>query len=156
MLMKPYTRTGDKGETSLFAQRVKKTDNRIACIGSIDETAAAISVARTELEDIEMTEILLKIERTLSKIAGIIAGSTDTLQEDDVKRIEEWTDKYYIEKQGFERPKTEAGALLDLARTICRRAEISTIKTEAQETILKYMNRLSDLLFAMRTFCDEK
>ena len=154
--MKPYTRTGDAGETNLISGRVSKTDERVICIGSIDETAAAISVARTELEDMEMTEILLKIERRLSKITGIIAGSTEKVNEEEIKKIEDWIDKYYIEKENFLRPKTEEGALLDFARAVCRRAEINAVKLRAPENVLKYMNRLSDLLFAMRIHCDEK
>ena len=154
--MKPYTKTGDTGETNLISGRVSKTDEKIVCIGSIDETAAAISVARTELDDMEMTEILLKIEKRLSKITGMIAGSSDRVQEEEIKKIEEWIDKYYIEKEGFIRPKTEEGALLEFARTVCRRAEINVVRLGAQENILKYMNRLSDLLFAMSIHCDEK
>jgi len=154
--MKPYTRTGDAGETNLIGQRTKKTDEKIICIGSIDETAAAISMARTELEDMEMTELLVRIERKLSKIAGMIAGSSDTIQEEEIKKIEEAIDKYYIEKDKFMRPQTEEGALLSFARAVCRRAEINTIKIGAQENILKYMNRLSDLLFAMSVYYDEK
>jgi cob(I)alamin adenosyltransferase len=154
--MKPYTKTGDNGETSLLNQRIKKTDNKIICIGSLDEAAAAISKARTELEHMEMTEILLKTEKKLNKIAGIIALSNEKIHEEEIKKIEENIDKYHIQKENFTRPKTEAGALLDFARTICRRAEINYLQTGTDENIMKYLNRLSDLLFVMRTYYEEK
>ncbi len=155
--MKIYTGNGDFGETCLRGEKVKKSDERILCLGTIDELAAAIAVARTELEHIEMTEILLRIEKKLSKIAGIIAGRSDKIQEEEIKKIEELIDKYYIKQEGFIRPKTEEGALLNYARTVCRRTEFCINKLEeVPENILKYINRLSDLLFAMAVYCDEK
>ncbi len=155
--MKLYTEKGDFGETCFISEKVKKSDERILCLGAIDETSAAISVARTELEDIEMTQYLLKIEKKLSKIAGIIAGKPYQVPEEEIKKIQELIDKYYTKQEGFLRPKTEEGALLNYARTVCRRAEFYVNKLEeVPEGVLKYMNRLSDLLFAMAVYSDEK
>lgn len=154
--MKIYTRTGDDGEADLIGERTKKTDDRIITIGSIDETMAAISTARMTIEDPAITEILLKIEKTMTKIMAIIAGSDKQVKEEEIKKIEDHIDTYPIKIQEFTRPKTEQSAFLDMARTTCRRAEINTHQINCEAKIRSYMNRASDLLHSLSIHLDNE
>lgn len=152
--MKTYTRTGDKGETNLIGCRVPKTDMRIECIGAIDETMSAISIARMSIEDPAITQMLLKIERKLAKITAIISGDNKKIEIEEIKKLEDQIDQFPVRLQEFTRPKTEQSAFLDLARTICRRAERTVHKMELEENIRSYMNRTSDFLYSLSFYFD--
>ena len=153
--MKPYTKTGDKGETNIISGRVKKTDEIIRCLGSIDELTATIGLARLNITDDEVRKILEKIENKLSKVAIAIAGGNKKITLEDVKETEEIIDKYYIETEDFIKPKKKDSAFLHLARSICRRVEVNSHRINAEDTILMYLNRLSDLLFSLATHVDK-
>lgn len=160
--MSIVTKGGDKGETSLLGgQRVKKTDDRIEAYGTLDELNASIGVALTYIKNIRLKQVLTQVQNDLFKIGAELASigtqvkqipkinpaRTDELEQ-EVKRIEQELPK----QTSFILPAgNEAAAHLHLARTICRRAERTTIKLSEKHPvdneIIKYLNRLSDLLF---------
>ena len=159
---KIYTKTGDDGSTGLYgASRVRKSSLRIAAIGDIDETNAAVGLCRTESEgNDEFIQILEFIQRRLFELGGEIASPTgryQSLDESKVEEVEKVIDmlegslpelKHFVLPGG-----SEIGARLHMARTICRRAERSVValaeSEEVPPTAVKYLNRLSDLLFQL-------
>ncbi|MCS7058160.1 MAG: cob(I)yrinic acid a,c-diamide adenosyltransferase [Meiothermus sp.] len=166
--MKIYTKTGDGGETGLYgAERVGKDHPRVEAYGTVDEANSAIGLARALLPgahkdihaDLEYLQNALfdlgadlatrtgsPYERNLSRIAG-----------EDVERLEALIDRYQEEApqfRGFVHPGGHpAAAALHLARTIVRRAERQVVglmrREEVNPEVLRYLNRLSDLLFTL-------
>lgn len=174
--MKLYTRSGDDGSTGLIGGgRVRKNDPRIEACGGLDETCAAIGVAAGSCDDGELVGILQKIQSDLFVLGSQLAtpngkGSGDvalkdrgsarvapTIGESDVERLERWIDAATQETEplrSFILPSgCETAARLHLARAIARRAERALVSLAGDSTvdssILKYVNRLSDLLFAL-------
>ncbi len=164
-----YTRRGDEGYTDLLGSRVLKSDLRLETIGTIDEASAQIGVARS-LSDSERTnEILISTQRDLYTLMAELAFTADISQSkwvissDHVDRIERETDGLAAEidvPPHFIVPgDTVPGAALDVARTVVRRAErlaVQLIREEAieNEQIIRYMNRLSSLLFILARYED--
>jgi cob(I)alamin adenosyltransferase len=164
--VKIYTKTGDRGETSLFdGTRVPKTDPRVAAYGDVDELQAAIGVAAAHALDRELTEMVVSLQRDLFALGARLADpshkiaprvSKIVIDDASVTRLEGWIDaleagipplRHFILSGG-----SPAGAALHLARTVCRRAEraVLSLGVEAVEPIvLVYLNRVSDLLFVM-------
>lgn len=165
--MSVYTRTGDKGKTSLYAgKRVLKSDKRIEAIGSVDELNSAIGVAISEISGQEYQVSLKQIQNDLFDIGGALANPSSKLEQltDRVAHFEKTIDK--LEK---ELPRLEnfilpgggkLGALLHFARTIARRAERRVIdlslENKVQDEIIVYLNRLSDLLFMFARYINFK
>lgn len=166
--MKIYTKTGDKGETSLFdGGRVKKDDIRVESYGTIDELNSSLGFARCFIEDEEITSIIFKIQRELFDVAGELAtyeGSKfpERIKEEHVIYLEEVIDKYLAmipKVDQFIIPGTNRGsAALHVSRTICRRAERRIISLKSTEDIsdllLKYVNRLSDTIYTLARFLE--
>lgn len=161
--MKLYTRTGDQGQTSLIGGRVSKDDIRVESYGTIDELNSFIGLAAAELENETMTEIrdeLFKIQHELfdcgADLANVSKNKEYMLKEEDVEFLERRIDAYVLEAPPLERFILPGGskpsAYMHTARTIARRAERQIVRLMANEEIppvtLKYMNRLSDYLFA--------
>ncbi len=166
--MKIYTKTGDKGSTSLFGgKRVPKNNVRIEAYGTVDELNASIGVALSE----NISEIVFKSLRKIQNDLFTVGGDLATpLTEKKVKIprttaamvsfLEDEIDNYdsKIEKlKSFILPGgTKTSALLHLSRTICRRAERCVVQLTGEEQInneiVKYLNRLSDLLFIFARF----
>ena len=161
--MKIYTRTGDDGTTGLFGgQRVRKSDLRIECIGTLDEVNAAVGLAATCAAE-QMLEKLREIQNDLFVIGSHLATPPDApataslppLDEAIVARLEmqiDAADATLSPLRNFILPGgCELAARLHVARTTCRRAE-RTIASFAEDRpvlslILTYFNRLSDWLF---------
>ncbi len=160
--MRLYTKSGDKGETSLIGgDRVPKDHPRISAVGEVDELNAAIGMAVTACEDADMRRQMNMIQEHLFQIGARLAdpgpgNSAPTVQPEDVERLEGWIDaatdavsplKNFILPGGG-----ELAARLHLARTVCRRAERSVVAVARAEKIadpmIIYINRLADLLFA--------
>lgn len=166
MTVKIYTRTGDAGETGLFdGTRVPKSDPRVDAYGEVDELNALLGVVRASSVDAELRSWLEQIQRDLfalgarladpnAKIAARVAkASVEAL---DAVRLERWIDAAEAALPPLRRfvlpGGGEAGALLHLARTVCRRAErriVSLGPDAVEDAVLVYMNRLSDLLFVL-------
>jgi cob(I)alamin adenosyltransferase len=163
--VKLYTRTGDAGETSLFGgQRVLKSDGRVDAYGEVDETNAAVGAALSLLPAgrSEVREALEQIQRDLFAVgarladpAGTIASRVEKvgISDDAVRRLEELIDasaRVTPPLRTFILPGGDpAAALLHVARAVCRRAErrIVALTPAPDEIVVRYMNRLSDLLF---------
>ena len=165
--MKIYTKTGDKGETGLFdGTRVPKDATRVDAYGAVDELNAVLGAAAAFLEDATMVELLRQIQRDLFAVGARLAdprlsregkAEKDRFDPDRVTRLEEIIDRFEAELPALRRfilpGGSRAGALLHLARTVCRRAERRVVtlarETEISPVVVTYMNRLSDLLFVL-------
>ena len=163
--MQIYTRTGDKGKTKIIGgQALYKDDLRIEAYGTIDELNSVIGLIRVKVkmwEDIEQD--LLKIQHYLFDCGNDLATPADDerysyrTSEELIKWLESRIDFYAPLApaiKSFVLPGgTEVSALFHIARTVCRRAErriVSFIKeNETNFFALKFVNRLSDLLFAL-------
>lgn len=162
--MKLYTRMGDQGQTSLIGGRVSKDDIRVESYGTIDELNSFIGLAAAELDTECMAEIkeeLFKIQHKLFDCGGELANVSKTkegmLKEEYVEFLEQRIDVYTQEVPVLERfilpGGSKASAYVHAARTIARRAERQIVRLMKSEEIpavtLKYINRLSDYLFAV-------
>jgi cob(I)alamin adenosyltransferase len=171
-LMKIYTRAGDDGNTGLMGPgRVPKSAPRVEAYGTVDELNAALGLVRTldsegwlqqELETIQARLFTLGAELATTTPKGL--ASLVRLAESDVGQIEAWIDRLETELsplQNFILPGgTPLGAQFHLARTVCRRAERRLVTLAALETIeallVRYLNRLGDLLFVMARWCNAR
>jgi cob(I)alamin adenosyltransferase len=166
--MKIYTRTGDKGDTGLFGGgRVSKANQRVEAYGSVDELNATLGLTIEAVVDEEIRGWLAGIQHDLFSFGASLAtpGSEDgtarpeipPLPERKIRAMEDWIDGAtgeIPELKTFILPGGSKGATsLHFARTVCRRAERAVVSLNATETshpaVLKYLNRLSDLLFTM-------
>tara|TARA_Y100000590_G_scaffold465384_2_gene637585 strand:- start:479 stop:1039 length:561 start_codon:yes stop_codon:yes gene_type:complete len=160
-LTKIYTRSGDKGKTSLAdGTRVPKQNLRVEAYGTVDETNSIIGIARSHAS-IKIEKILEEIQNDLFDLGADLSTPTKSLQTDlrisdlQVLRIEAEIDELNSDLENlhsFVLPGgSKSSSYLHLARTVCRRAERISFtlseETEINEFALKYLNRLSDLLF---------
>lgn len=162
-LNKIYTRTGDKGDTGLTdGSRRAKYDLRVEAYGEVDETNAAIGLARLHTHG-EHDAMLSRIQQDLFDLGADL--STPYAQDDKALRIAaSQTERLEREIDALNAPiaplhsfvlpgGSPAAAYLHLARTVCRRAERVACKLAAQEQTnpeaVKYLNRLSDFLFVL-------
>jgi cob(I)alamin adenosyltransferase len=163
--VKIYTRTGDTGDTSLFGgTRIRKDDPRVDAYGEIDELNASLGVVRATGPDAVLDEPLVQIQRDLFALGAQVADPAETvaarvskaaLGAEDVLRLEQLIDRLEAELTPLRRfilPGGGAtGAALHVARTICRRVErrMVSLQPPVDPLLLRYVNRLSDLLFVM-------
>ena len=161
-----YTRKGDDGTTGLFyGGRVRKDDAAPEAYGSVDEAQACLGVARAEAEPGgELDGLLERVERDLYVLMAELATLPENrrkltpgaslVTEDMVKQVERSTDDLSTR---FEMPsefvlpgRTRVSALLEVARTVVRRAERAALAVAADGSfVIPYLNRLSSLLWAM-------
>lgn len=160
-----YTRTGDTGETSLFdGTRVSKSDPRIDAYGDVDELNAFLGLARAAGLPSDLDEILVHVQRDLFALGARLADPADKiaarvskadLHDEDVARLEGCIDRLDAETPPLRRfilaGGGSGGAALHVARTVCRRVErrIVGLMPPPEPLLVRYVNRLSDLLFAM-------
>ncbi|MGH3509947.1 MAG: cob(I)yrinic acid a,c-diamide adenosyltransferase [Nocardioidaceae bacterium] len=175
-LTRIYTRTGDDGQTKLGDfSTTTKTDSRLAAYADVDETNAAIGAALAlgDLDD-DVVAVLNRIQNDLFDVGAdlctpvVIDPKFPPLRIEDayVERLEGWCDHYnealpklrsFILNGG-----TPGAALLHVARTVCRRAERSGWAAHAEHgatmnvLALKYLNRLSDLLFILARYANRE
>jgi len=166
--VKIYTKTGDGGETSLFgAGRVSKASARVGAYGDVDELNATLGWAVTQVEEASIRERLERIQHALSTLGSDLATppaaegrrkpETPPLPEHRITEMEGWmdaADAELPELKAFVLPGgTPGGAALHLARTVCRRAERNVVALSSvepvSEVVVRYLNRLSDLLFTL-------
>lgn len=163
---KIYTKTGDKGETSLIGgTRVPKFHDRIEAYGTLDELNSFIGYLRDQIADLHIREFLLKIQEDLFIAESILATDHDKeitrtlpqLAEDHILAIENEIDSMNLHLPSLTTFILPGGhplvSLCHICRTICRRAERVIIKLSLEvhvdEILLKYINRLSDYLFVL-------
>lgn len=166
ILNRIYTRTGDDGTTSLGSgERRPKYDLRVSAYGTVDETNAAIGVARLHLAQVPLIDAMLgRVQNDLFDLGADLAvpqrdGKAERLRvlTTQVDRLEQDIDAlnaHLAPLNSFILPGgTAAAAHLHLARTVCRRAERLTVELAAQPNekvspaVIHYLNRLSDFLF---------
>lgn len=166
-----YTKTGDKGETSLAnGQRVAKTDVRIEAYGTVDELNSWIGMLSSGLANCELRTtnggcIPEQLERVQNKLFNIGASLScapgEWIEAEDVREIELWIDAMQAELPAMRAFVLPAGGesvcRCHVCRTVCRRAERRMIEVEGcPENELKYINRLSDYLFVLARFVGMK
>lgn len=170
IMIKIYTKTGDKGKTSLYdGTRVDKNSTRVESYGTVDELNSNIGFARTYCEDDDIRQILFKIQRSLFNVAGELATEKgnqfpERVTEKDIEWLEQIIDHYLDlmnrdEVFQFIIPgSNHFCAALHISRTVCRRAE-RRILTLAEEVplraeLVKYVNRLSDTLYTLARYSE--
>ena len=164
--MKIYTKTGDEGETGLFAgPRVPKDHPRIEAYGDVDELNSVLGVVRAAGPPAELDELLARIQNELFSVGAELATpdpvkqGTNLIAEAHVVALEQAIDRFEARltplKQFVLPGGTQPAALLHLARTVCRRAErrvmalVHASNEPISQIIIRYLNRLSDLLFVL-------
>jgi cob(I)alamin adenosyltransferase len=166
--MRIYTRTGDDGDTGLFGGgRVSKAHIRVEAYGAVDELNAALGLSVEAVVDKEIRDWLARIQQDLFSLGASLATrgaedgtarpATPPLRVKRIHEMEGWIDlatEEAPELQSFILPGGTGGAAsLHMARTICRRAERAVVRLNQEEAsdpgVVKYLNRLSDLLFAL-------
>lgn len=172
--MKIYTKTGDKGETSLYGgTRVSKAAARVESYGTLDELNAFIGLAKAEISDEKVLNQLQKIQFDLFTVGSEAATPTDKLilangknrldlmiSEKEILELEYWMDdldasleplQFFILPSGG-----KAAASVHVCRTVCRRAERAMVHLneteEVRPELIKYLNRLSDYLFILARY----
>lgn len=168
--MKIYTKTGDKGETSLFGgERVSKNHQRICAYGTIDELNSFIGLALTEVKSQEIKDILTDIQNKLFIVGSDLA--TPQTEKNNKLNIQRTSEKFIIDAEkdidtisekldplrNFILPGGSKGsALLHICRTITRRAEREIVELKKMDNIsdniLVFLNRLSDLFFVLSRY----
>jgi cob(I)alamin adenosyltransferase len=169
--MKIYTKTGDAGETGLFAgARVRKDDARIEAYGTVDELNAALGLARCESLPPEIEQTLERVQSELFSVGAelatpqpekhgmaLIGDPHIALLERAIDNLEAGLPplKHFILPAGC-----RGAALVHVARGVCRRAErrVVTLATQADVSprIVRYLNRLGDYLFVAARFANQE
>lgn len=165
-----YTKKGDKGETDLYdGARIFKDDIRVESYGTIDELISYMGLAKHYVEDETIYLILEDIQNKLFTITANLATRDKekikySIQNLDIKKLEQTVDIYMgrlSTPSGFIVPgSNKKSAYIHVARTICRRAERRIVTLSRSEDIdpliTKYINRLSDTLYAIGKYLEEK
>ena len=166
---KIYTKTGDKGKSSLFTgERRRKSDEIFEALGTIDELSSHIGLAKVHaINDAQIDKQLMRIQCILQDVGSVVATPSSSAREthqdrvafdkNHIDELEQWTDEYTKDLpplKNFILPGGSLGsASLHVARTVCRRAERRLVhlkdKNEVDGEALKYLNRLSDYLFTL-------
>ena len=165
--MKIYTRRGDRGETDLFGGgRVPKDHLRVAAYGEVDELNSCVGIAAAATQHDDLRAFLQRVQNTLFDLGAHLATPDAARREkadipgasaEDVEELEAKIDLFERELEplkNFILPGgTQGAAAMHLARTVCRRVERSTVALDREEAlderVLRYINRLSDLLFVL-------
>ncbi len=162
------TRRGDDGTTTLLGSgRISKSDIRIIVLGDVDEASSFVGLARAEVGDTEggMAGLLIGLQRLLYRVMGDVAmpNEKNVVGESDIEyldaALEEWRSRTQIPKEFVVPGESRLGALLDVARSVVRRAERNLVAAgyaEEHPDALKAINRLSDVLFVVARNADGK
>jgi cob(I)alamin adenosyltransferase len=166
-----YTKTGDKGETSLFGgKRISKGDSQIEAYGSVDELTSILGMVAVKIRTKNDKDFIVQTQHDLYEIMGFLAGYNSPIEniyhrvtffEQKIDQIESQLPKLhkFIIPGG-----TEIAAWFHIARTVCRRVERNIVNLQKDTTldkekllqVVKYINRLSDLFFDLARWYSEK
>lgn len=168
------TKGGDQGDTSLYdGSRRRKDDILFETVGDIDELSSWLGVVRSHMSDRQTFMFLRRVQEDLIKVGAMIATpihssqwkSLDLIDDGDVNELERIENivlkKTKIELKFILPGKTKESAWIDVARTVCRRAErniISCIRDRHMDQLYscqKYLNRLSDYLFILARYIEQ-
>ena len=161
--MKIYTKTGDDGNTGLQGDyRISKSHSRIMAYGTVDEANASIGIVLTNTLDDDIRQVLTQIQNELFLLGSDLSNQNlndlkNRISLESVEKLEEIIDKFELELSpitNFILPGGNvAAAQIHQVRTIVRRAETLVVKLSDKDEInsncVKYLNRLSDLMFVM-------
>ena len=168
--VKIYTKTGDKGDTSLFGgQRVPKDALRIEAYGTVDELNSILGIVLSDITDKSITAILTQVQNQLFDLGADLATPRSAASR-TIKRFEP-KDAHSLEKvidslethlkplKSFILPGgSSVAARIHFARTVCRRAERVVVRLSRNEDIGEgitvYLNRLSDMLFVLARYAN--
>lgn len=172
------TKTGDDGTTALmYGRRVPKIDPRVEAYGNVDELNAALGLVRASVQDRLIADPILSIQKELVLLMGELAvapqdharyvNSFDCVTAPMVDRltglVEDLEKNHKVSFKGWATPGATLGAAsLDLARTVCRRAERSIVRLSSETgdainpEITRYLNRLSDLCWLYARYLETK
>lgn len=164
-MAKIYTRSGDTGETSLFAGgRVSKGHVRLHAYGTVDELNAVLGLALAAEIDVSLAKVVQRVQAELFIVGADLATPLDADVKWVVRASSEMVERLETELDGWETELptlkqfilpggSMAGAFLHQARTVCRRAERWLVMLQEMEAVngeaLQYLNRLSDWLFVI-------
>jgi cob(I)alamin adenosyltransferase len=162
-----YTKTGDKGQTSLFGgNRVKKDSLKVESYGTLDEANSMLGLAYSQITDEKIKEYIDKIQRKIFSVGAELASDdrgfkmlkdSDKVTEEDVtdleKIVDECTEIVGVQTYFVIPGVNLSSSALHVARTIVRRAERCVVKLKRTEDVrpevVKYINRLSDTIYAL-------
>ncbi len=159
--MRLYTRSGDSGMTRLFGgTAIEKDDIRLEAYGTVDELNSTIGAVRALLDDPGIDESLGSVQKLLFEIGAYLASPdapAERVTAADISFLEDWIDAYDAQCPELTQFVLPAGspdaAAAHVARTVCRRAErrvVTLVRTGVEAPLsLRFLNRLSDLLFAV-------
>ncbi len=170
-MVKIYTKMGDKGTSRLFTgEEVPKNSPYLQAYGSVDELNSVLGVALSFLDEPGLVEVLTELQQKLFQLGSDLATPLDAkkninrIDEKDVVALEKLIDKHEEELKPLKNFILPGGApvsaFLQLARTVCRRAERESTDLYSQgkmnECVYRYLNRLSDLLFVLARVVNER
>jgi cob(I)alamin adenosyltransferase len=164
-----YTKKGDDGTTGLlYGGRVSKADPATEAYGSVDEAVAALGLARALVADDRLRELILRLQRELFVVGADLATNPDQRQKlkpevslvtpamtDELERlIDRSVEEHPLPEEFIVPGANPASAAVDVARTLVRRAERRAVDMRdggatVSPDALRYLNRLSDLLFCL-------
>ncbi len=165
--VKIYTKRGDQGETDLFGGlRVGKEDLRVEAYGAVDELNAVLGMAGSASRESDLQALVRALQGTLFDLGAYLAspdaerrakGGVREPGAEEVLGLERHIDRFQQELEPLRRfilpGGSPAAAIFHLARTVCRRAERRVVALHRREPLmpaaLRYLNRLSDLLFVL-------
>lgn len=170
--VKIYTRTGDDGSTGILGPgRVPKSAPRVEAYGAVDELNASLGAARAldgqRWLDAELSAIqsrLFNLGAELATVEPAALAKLERVSEDDVRGLEGWIDARERDLAPLQRFILPGGAPLAAelhrARTVCRRAERRVVALAQRENVeprlVRYLNRLGDLLFVLARWCNHR
>lgn len=172
--MRLYTRHGDSGDTNLlYGGRVSKSDPRCEAYGTVDEAVSALGLGRALVTDHSVKVMVERIQRNLFIVASELATAPEEYKKLETHfqvvkpemttevelLIDSLTDQVELPRQFIVPGGTAGSGALDLARTIVRRAERRSVELHKNGSlrnpeIIRYLNRIADLLFIMARFED--
>ena len=165
-MSKVYTRTGDRGKTSLYTgERVSKDSLRVEAYGSVDEADSVLGQARAFAVHENVKSTIYKLKKDLWMLMADVAsvGNEPNIKPEDVTELERLIDSYTESLQPLDHflvpGETKSESFLNAARSVVRRAERAMWRLNESEPVnevdIRYLNRLSDLCFTLGRYESE-
>lgn len=165
-MSKVYTRTGDRGKTSLYTgERVSKDSLRVEAYGSVDEADSVLGQARAFAVHENVKSTIYKLQKDLWMLMADVAsvGNEPNIKPEDVTELERLVDSYTESLQPLDHflvpGETKSESFLNAARSVVRRAERAMWRLNESEPVnevdIRYLNRLSDLCFTLGRYESE-
>lgn len=165
-MSKVYTRTGDRGKTSLYTgERVSKDSLRVEAYGSVDEADSVLGQARAFAVHENVKSTIYKLQKDLWMLMADVAsvGNEPNIKPEDVTELERLIDSYTESLQSLDHflvpGETKSESFLNAARSVVRRAERAMWRLNESEPVnevdIRYLNRLSDLCFTLGRYESE-